>query len=115
MHRTEAFDKTHLVEIVKSYSNTLGEVNEIVSGKWSPIKDSAAGTGKSPSATLSQKKLEIMNYLVESAVPKGTYECPLQMTRIRDKDYIIDLVLPPESQTHNLSLTQEETCSKLTL
>ena len=39
IHRTEGFERSHLVEIVKAFSNTLGEVNEIFAGRWSYHSD----------------------------------------------------------------------------
>lgn len=54
-----------------------------------------------------------MNYLVESAISHGHGKCPLQMTRIKDQDYLVDLRHPEPAQTKNMSLGEDANCLKL--
>lgn len=56
-----------------------------------------------------------MNYLVENAISKGNSKCPLQMARIKDQDYLVDLRFPEPLQTKNLSLGEDANCVKLIL
>lgn len=65
-YRTEPFERMHIVEIVKSFSNTLGEVNEIIAGRWSHVGESGHTNTQLPQGP--SKKTEIMNYLIESAI-----------------------------------------------
>ena len=38
-HRRDYFDRTNLIEMVKSVSTSLGEVNEAIVGRWDKTKD----------------------------------------------------------------------------
>ena len=116
LHRTESFERMHLIEIVKAFSSTIGEVNEIIAGRWSYGGDSTLGLQQpSPSEAISLKKTEIMNYLIESAVSYQIGGCPLQMTRIKDQDFLVEMIYPEPAQANNLSLGEEAKCPKLLL
>lgn len=114
VYRSENFERSHLIEIVKSFSNTIGEVNEIVSGRWSNLGETGHVGAQLPASAT--KKIEIMNYLIESAItPQVGGQCPLKMIRIKDKDFLVDMVFPEPSQATNLSLGEEANCPQMIL
>jgi len=74
-------------------STTLGEVNEAVVSRWDaerlPEPEDQDKATKSPT---------LMNYLIESALDTQERKCPIKMTTVKGKDYLVDLFFPDPAQ-----------------
>lgn len=90
-HRQEFLDRNNMYEIVKSISKTIGEVNEYVVGRWDTVENSK---GSSDSGQSGSKKVEMMNYLIESAIERKKSQCAVKMTTVKENDYLLDLYFP---------------------